>query len=68
MLMSKTAPVATLLLFALLLAGCGRKGALFMPVKSAPVANVQPEQKPDNANLPVQSQPVPTPTESQKQP
>lgn len=62
---------AAILLLALLLTACGRKGPLYMqqaPVQPAPASELRIEQKPLNPNLPVQSQPVPTQTEAQKKP
>jgi predicted small lipoprotein YifL len=65
--LSKTAvAAATILLIASLLQACGRKGPLYIQQSPATPA-VAAEQKPLNA-LPIQSQPVPTQTESQKQP
>jgi len=69
--MSKTAAAAMMLLLALLLSGCGRKGPLYMqqaPVKPVPAANTPTEQKPISPDLSIQSQPVPTQTDSQKRP
>ena len=68
MSMSKAATAVTLLLLALLVSSCGRKGALFMPVKPAPVSNALPASKPGNPGLPIQSATLPTQSESQKQP
>lgn len=45
----KTAIAVTIMLSALLLQGCGRKGPLFIqqaPVKPAPVAPAQPDTEP----------------------
>jgi predicted small lipoprotein YifL len=70
MSMSKITATAMLLL-AVLLSACGRKGPLYMqqaPVQPAPASNLPIEQKPVSPNLPVQSQPVPTQTEDQKKP
>ena len=64
MTLSKTAAAAMLLL-ALLTSGCGRKGPLYM---SVPAASAPAVQQQTNTDLPVQSQAVPTQTESQKQP
>jgi predicted small lipoprotein YifL len=64
--MSKPANAVMLLLIALLLPGCGRKGPLYIqqePVKPTPVVNTPTEQKSTNPNLPIQSQPVPTQTQ-----
>lgn len=62
MSMSRTAVAGILLLSALLLQGCGRKGALFMqqePVNPAPAAQAQPEQSPaiSNQTAPSQTEP-----------
>ncbi len=46
MLKSKTAHTATLLLLALLVSACGRKGPLFMPPVQAPAVNAPTEPKP----------------------
>lgn len=62
---------AVMLLLVLLLSACGRKGPLYMqqaPVQPAPATELRIEQKPASANLPVQSQPVPTQTEDPKKP
>lgn len=62
---------AVMLLLMFLLSACGRKGPLYMqqaPAQSAPATEMRIEQKPASANLPVQSQPVPTITETPKKP
>jgi predicted small lipoprotein YifL len=66
MSMSKTATAASLLLLALLVSGCGRKGPLFMPVKPAPAGSVLPVPKPADPDPSIQSSPLPTQSESQK--
>lgn len=72
MSMSKAvAAAATILLVAFVLQGCGRKGPLYMqqiPVKPEPAADAPAEQNTANRISPIQSQPVQTQTESQKQP
>jgi predicted small lipoprotein YifL len=52
--MSKTARAAMMLLLALLLQGCGRKGPLFMLPPPVPASSAPAEQKPAN---PVQAAP-----------
>ncbi len=70
MALSKSA-AASMLLLALLTSGCGRKGPLYMqqaPVKPAAATTAPIEQISVKPDLLIQSQPVPTQTESQKQP
>jgi predicted small lipoprotein YifL len=68
MTLSKTAAAAMLLL-ALSISGCGRKGPLYMQQAPVKPASAPIEQKtPVKSDLPIQSQPVPTQTEYQKQP
>jgi len=62
MLISKTTAAGIMLLLALLLQGCGRKGPLFMPqVAAKPVAaeKAQAESSPAIQSQPVPSQPLP---------
>lgn len=72
MSITKTASAATMLLLAaFMLTACGRKGPLYMqqaPAKPAPAAIAPTELKPGSPELSIQSQPVPTQTESQKKP
>ena len=69
MSLSKTAAAAaTLLLVAASLQACGRKGPLYMQQIPANPPPSAAQQKPLDVISPAQSQPVPTQTESQKQP
>ena len=68
----KTAALALKMLFLVwLLLGCGRKGPLFMqqePVKPGSATTLPADKQPLDTIMPVQSQPAPTQTESQKKP
>ncbi|HQS57909.1 MAG: hypothetical protein B7Y56_05910 [Gallionellales bacterium 35-53-114] len=75
MSMSRTAVGGILLLSVLLLQGCGRKGALFMPqepLSQAPAAQAHPEPSPEISSqiaptLPASSaQPASSQTETRK--
>lgn len=61
MSMSRTAVAGILLLSVLLLQGCGRKGALFMPqepLNPAPAAQAQPEPSPEISSRIAPAQPA----------
>lgn len=67
--MSRTAIAGILLLLALLLQGCGRKGPLFMPqvpAKPVPAAQAQPEQSQPGQSQAVPNQIIPSQTEPNK--
>jgi predicted small lipoprotein YifL len=69
MLISKTATAGILLLLAVLLPGCGRKGPLFMPqmsTKSVPAETASAEQDPAIQSQPVPSQPIQIQPETKK--
>lgn len=66
MLITKTAIAGMMLLIALQLQGCGRKGPLFMPqepAKPVPAAKTQAVQTPAAPKLPAPDQIIPSQTE-----